>query len=543
MVQERVHMRKTMELLRLTKGGHLSINQSALVCHIGRSTAQSYVERFEKSGLSWPLPEGMTAAELEERLFVPMERVSAEKRFPIDLKYLAEEMRRPNLTLALLWEEYKQNHPDGYQYSQFCERYRRYMKTVNYSMRMEHKAGEKGFVDFGEGLKVVNSETGEVTSTSLFVFCWGASNYLFAKATRGEDLQSWIKVNMDALTFFGCAPKVIVPDNLKSAVTKACRYEPEANPTYADFASHYGIAIMPTRPSAPKDKGKVEAGVKFAKRWILAKLRNRIFTSVDEINIAIPELQELFNNKIMKSFGKSRKTLFESLDKPNAIFLPDLPYEFAEWKVATANINYHIEYEGHFYSVPYQTIHQRVEVRATASSLEVFLKGKALCCHRRSYVKNGYTTVKEHMPAAHQKYLEWSPERILNWAEQLGPFVREMAQKIIEDRAFPEQAYRSCLGLIRLEKRYTRERLNRACERAILYRNFRFTAVKSILAKGLDSQPMKQSIPLQKPIVHENIRGAKYYEPQQHLLMGTITTTINAVMKLGTTLRGERTTQ
>lgn len=536
MSQERVHMRKTMELLRLTKGSELSINQAARVCHIGRSTAQSYMERFEKSGITWPLPEGMTSDELEHQLFRSVEREGAEKRFPLDLKYLAEEMRRPNVTLALLWEEYKQSHVDGYQYSQFCVRYRGYMKTVNYSMRMEHKAGEKGFVDFGEGLKIVNPETGELTNTSLFVFCWGASNYLFTKATRGEDLPSWIKVNIDALTFFGCAPKVIVPDNLKSAVTKACRYEPETNPTYADFASHYGIVVMPTRPAAPKDKGKVEAGVKFAKRWILAKLRNRIFTSVEEINIAIPELQDLFNNKVMKSFGKSRKALFESLDKPNAIVLPALPYEFAEWKVATVNINYHIEYAGHSYSVPYQTIHQRVEVRATASVVEAFLKGKTLCCHRRSYVQNGYTTVKEHMPTAHQKYLEWSPERILNWAEQLGVSVREMAQKIIDDRAFPEQAYRSCLGLIRLEKTYTRERLNRACARAILHRNFRYTAVKSILAKGLDKQPTERITLQPKPIEHENIRGAKYYEPPQDPLLGAIKTTFNAVMRMGTTL-------
>ena len=274
MVQERVHMRKVIELLRLTKDRGLSLNQAALVCKIGRSTAQSYAERVESSGIRWPSPEGMTGIELEQILFgQTLSKSVTEKRFPIDLRYLTEEMRRPNVTLALLREEYKQNHPNGYQYSQFCERYRQYKKTLNYSMRMEHKAGEKGFVDFGEGLKLVNPDTGELTPTSLFVFCWGASNYLFAKATLGENLLSWIKVNMDTLHYFGCSPKVIVPDNLKSGVSRACRYEPETNPTYAEFASHYGVVIMPTRPIAPKDKAKVEAGVKLVSELKLSRFK------------------------------------------------------------------------------------------------------------------------------------------------------------------------------------------------------------------------------------------------------------------------------
>lgn len=517
MVQERVHMRKIVELLRLTKDRGLSINQAALVCQIGRSTAQSYVDRFESSNIAWPLPEGMTRDDLENSLFGHSGSTNvAGKRFPVDLKYLAEEMRRPNVTLALLWEEYKQHHPDGYQYSQFCKRYRQYKKTVNYSMRMEHKAGEKGFVDFGDGLKLVNPETGELTPTSLFVFCWGASNYLFAKATLGEDLLSWITVNMDALHCFGCCPKVIVPDNLKSAVSRACRYEPETNPTYAEFASHYGVVIMPTRPVAPKDKAKFEAGVKLAKRWILAKLRNRIFTTIDDMNDAIMEVLDVFNNKVMKSFEKSRRTLFETLDKPNAVALPVLPYEFGEWKTATVNINYHIEFGKHCYSAPYTLIHQPVDVRATARLIEIFHKGKLLCSHARSYQVGGYTTVKEHMPPSHQKYLEWSPERMLRFAENIGPSVKELAEKMMASREFPEQAYRSCLGLIRLKDKFGVDRLRLACERALNYRNFKYHAVKNILEKGLDRQSTDRIVDAAMTAVkHENIRGASYYEQKE----------------------------
>lgn len=510
MSKERVSMRKIKEVLRLIYENKISQSKTAKVCNVSRATVQEYIMRFNASGVQWPIGEEITDEILENRLYPPDKNNNGDDiSVKINYEYLAIEIRRPNVTLALLWEEYKQTNPNGYNYSYFCNLFRQYTKTLNYSMRQEHKAGEKGFLDFGEGLRLKNTQTGELISTKLFVFVWGASNYTFAKATYGEDLSSWIKVNVEALEYFGCCPKVEVPDNLKAAVTKACRYEPDINPTYNDFAMHYGLTIMPARPGKPKDKPKVELGVKLAKRWILAKLRNKIFTNLEDMNQDIEELLEIFNNKIMKKFKKSRKELFENLDRPNANLLPEKRYEFAEWKKVRVNINYHINFGKHDYSVPYTLIHQELEVRATACVIEIYKKGNRITSHLRSYQEGKYTTVHEHMPPSHQKYLEWTPERILNWAGKLGPAVSELVDKIMNSRSYPEQAYKSCLGIIRLEKHFSREQIDRACRRAITYRNYSYKGVSIILEKGLDKEEIK--ITATKKIVHENIRGADYY--------------------------------
>lgn len=505
-------MRKIKEVLRLIKDCNISQNQTAKLCSISRASIQEYLMRFKASGLNWPLPDTINELELENKLFPGQNRGT--NRSALDYSYLIQEIRRPNVTMALLWEEYKQNNPEGYQYSQFCNLFKAYSKKMNYSMRQEHKAGEKTFVDFGDGPSFIDPKTGIKTDTKIFVSVCGASKYTFVQATTGEDLHSWIKVNVAALEYFGGCSKAIVPDNLKAAVTKACRYEPIINSTYADFARHYDTVIFPARAYRPKDKSLAENGVLLAKRWILAKLRDDIFYSLAEINEAIAELLEPFNDKKMKRLGKSRRELFELLDKPQLIPLPDNRYEFAEWKNARVNINYHIIYDNHNYSVPYTHIHKEVEIRATVNSIEIYFKGNRICSHRRSYKQHAYTTVKEHMLPAHLKYAEWTPERILQWAQKYGVAVKEIVQQVMNTKKFPEQAYKSCLGIIRLGKRYEAERLNNACQRALNYKTFSYQAINNILEKGLDKQTEKTAAITTK-IDHDNIRGADYYQQEK----------------------------
>jgi len=510
MAKERIGMRKIKEVLRLKFEKEISIKKISLCCGIGKTTVKDYLAKFEKSGLKWPLQENINDEELENRLFSKTKEKPDAKE-PLNFEYLFQELKRPNVTLALLWEEYKQNNSEGYQYSQFCNLFMRYRKTMNCSMRQEHKAGEKTFIDFGEGLKLIDALTGEIIPTQIFVSSWGASTYTFAKAVLGEDLANWIDVNTSALNFYGCCPKAIVPDNLKSAVNKACRYEPEINPAFTEFAVHYGTVIFPARPYKPKDKAKAETAVKLVKRWILARLRNRIFHSLADMNIAIGELLEIFNNKIMKRLKKSRRELFEILDLPNALPLPENSFEFVEWKQVRVNIDYHICFDDHYYSVPYTLIHQKLEIRATRTTVEIFKKGQRICSHQRSYLKFQHATSLEHMPPSHQKHMEWTPQRILQWAEKCGPCVRKLTEKIINSRKFPEQAYRSCLGLLRLGKQFSDERLNNACQRALEYRIETYKSVRNILIKNLDSLEIKTKKE-RVFIPHENIRGAAYYE-------------------------------
>lgn len=508
MSKERISMRKIKEILRLKFENRLSMNKIATCSSISRPTIKEYLMRFNASGIPWPVPDNVNDEELERKLFPRNEKRTG--RGDLDYDYLIAEMKRPNVTLALLWEEYKSQNQNGFQYSHFCLLYGDYVKKLNYSMRQEHKAGEKTFVDFGEGLKLIDPHTGEKIQTKLFVSVWGASSYLFAKATTGEDLLNWIDVNISAFEYFGCTSKAIVPDNLKSAVTKACRYEPDINPTYAEFARHYSVVIFPARPYKPKDKPKAENGVLLAKRWILAKLRNHIFYDIAKMNIEIEKLMEIFNGKTMKRLKKSRKELFELLDKPNSQPLPDKRYEFTEWKIAKVNIDYHISFDFHSYSVPYTLIHKEVSIRATKNIVEIIIKGERICSHRRSFHKYGYTTAKEHMPKAHQQYLEWTPQRIMEWADKYGPSVKSLIETIINSKTYAEQAYKSCLGIIRLGNKYP-SNLDKACERALAHKIHRYSGVKNILERGLDKLNGNELAKDVMPILHENIRGVDFY--------------------------------
>lgn len=513
MAKQRLSMRKIKEVLRLKFDCALSRHQIAQSCQISRSTVGDYLDRFAKAGLSWPLSETLSDEELEKKLFPPGASEPSGKPLP-DFEYIYHELKahqKFNLTLDLLWREYKEQHSEGYQYTQFSVLYRRWRQKLDYSMRQDHKGGEKLFVDYGEGLNLVEAKSGEPIPTQLFVAVWGASNYTFAEATQTQQLPDWIGSHVRAFEYFGCLPKIVVPDCLKSAVSRACRYEPDLNPTYAEMASHYGICVLPARPAHPKDKAKVESGVLIAKRWILAALRHRTFYSLAELNGAIGELLERLNSRALRKLKKSRRELFERFDRPNAPSLPDKPYEYAEWKRASVNIDYHIEVNQHYYSVPYQLLREKLDVRLTAHSVEVFQKGHRVACHVRSFLLHRHSTLKEHMPPEHQNYLEWTPSRIVAWAQKTGPATALLVQRIIDSRTHPEQAYRSCLGILRLEKHYSAKRLENAAKRALKFSALSFKALRNILENGLDRLEEKSDDSTPALPDHPNIRGSTYY--------------------------------
>jgi transposase len=510
-------MRKVKEVLRLKYSCNLSDREIARSCRISRSTVADYIHRAAVAGIQWPEVRGLTEDQMLKRLF-PEKSLPSPVTHPLpDFEYIYKELRtyrKFNLTLSQLWLEYKKGYPDGYQYSQYCELYRRWRGKLDYSMRQEHRAGEKLFIDYSDGLSIVESLTGEIRLTQLFVSVWGASNYTYAEATLSQTLPEWCRSHVHALEYFQCAPHVLVPDNLKSGVNQASFYEPVVNPTYADLAEHYGCAVLPARPYRPRDKAKVEVGVLISKRWILAVLRKRTFYSLAELNAAIRECLEHLNNRPMRKLKKSRKELFETLDRPQALPLPPQSYEYAEWYQAKVNIDYHIEVEHHYYSVPYRLMHEAIDVRLTATTLEAFRKGERIAAHVRSYVIGHYTTLKEHMPPKHRAYAEWSPARFIQWSSKIGESTAKVVEKILASRPYPEQAYRSCLGILHLERDYERERVEAAARRALQFNTCSFRSMKSILSIGLDQKAdslEQRSSQLSLPL-HQNIRGPEYYQ-------------------------------
>ena len=509
MSQERLSMRKIREILRLKWECQLSQRTIARSCRISRSTVSEYVKRAEAAGLSWPLPESLSEEELYRLLFAEKQPSQpAEKVLP-DWKEVRNELRRKSVTLKLLWTEYRERHADGYGYSQFCELYRKWLQKLDPPMRLTHKAGEKLFVDYaGETVPIVNPETGEIIQAEIFVTVLGASNYTYAEAQASQDKANWIGGHVRALFFLGGVPQLIVPDNLKSGVKDPCYYEPDLNPTYQELAEHYGVAILPARVRKPRDKAKVEVGVQVVERWILARLRQRTFFSLAELNQAIRRLLAELNTRPMQHLEQSRRQLFETVDRPALRPLPERPYEFAEWKAARVNIDYHVEYDKHYYSVPHSLIHEEVQLRATEGLIEIFHKSQRqpVAVHPRSQAPGRFTTQTAHMPAKHQKHLEWTPERFLKWARDIGPATVQCVQAVLASRQHPEQAYRACLGILNLANRHGRERLEAACLQAIPGQRFSYREVKDLL-DHLPASPETGAIPPD----HDNLRGQTYY--------------------------------
>lgn len=515
-MQERICMIKLREILRLRYEKRLTCRKIGISCNVGRQTVANYITLAKISNINWEEDKNLSDDELEKKLYKgkpgQVNKPGRSNKPEPDYEYLDKELKRAGVTLQLLWSEYKQDNPGGYQYEMFCLLYNRWKNKQSICMRQNHKAGEKLFIDYdGDKIPIIDLVTGEEIMTELFVSVWGASNYTYAEATLTQQLPDWIMSHVRAFEYFGCVPNVCVPDNLKSGITRACWYEPEVNGTYHHLAQYYGTVVIPARPRRAKDKAKAEAGVLLVKRWIIAVLRNRRFYSLGELNAAIRELLIRLNNKPLVKIKKSRKELFELYDKPAALPLPGKPYEYAEWKKCRVNIDYHIEVDVHYYSVPYQLNKEQVDVRVTSTIVEIIYRNKRIVSHVRSYVKGGHTTLKEHMPQSHQQYLEWTPSRIIDWAAKAGPNIAELVKQILKSREYPEQGYRSCLGIMRLQKGYPVDRLEKACYRALKYQLYSYKSVKNILESNLDRQVELELINQPISPVHENIRGDTYY--------------------------------
>ncbi|MGB4988880.1 MAG: IS21 family transposase [Pyrinomonadaceae bacterium] len=513
MPAHRLDMRLFKEVLRLKLTARLSHRQIASALRIGVGTVSNYLAAFERSGLPYPLPDGMDEADLRRLLFPPTTASSASEFAVPDFSDIHEQLRLKGVTRQLLWEEYCHEHGSrSYSYTQFCVRYRKWVGRRKLSMRQTHRPGEKVFVDYcGKTIPIINAATGGVAEAQIFVAVLGASNYTYAEATRSQKLGDWIGSHTRAFEFFGGVPQLVVPDNLKSAVTKACRYEPLLNQTYEEMLSHYNTAALPARPAKPKDKAKVEAGVQVVTRWILARLRHHQFFSLFALNLEIRRLLVELNDREFKRLPGTRRSRFEELDQPVLQPLPLTAYEYAEWRKARVGIDYHIEFERHYYSVPAAFVKREVEVRLTAQTIECFSGGKRIAAHARSSLQGAHSTQTEHMPKAHRAHLEWTPGRFLSWAGEIGEATRELVQHLLWTRPHPEMGYRSCLGLLGLKKRFGAERLEAACQRALDNGTPARRSVLSILQNGLDRLPPAEETEQPLP-AHGNIRGSSYYQ-------------------------------
>ncbi|HZU15985.1 MAG TPA: IS21 family transposase [Candidatus Dormibacteraeota bacterium] len=505
-------MRKITEVLRLAAQGR-SNRDIATSVDIARSTVTEYLRRAAEAGLSWPLPEDMDAEALEAALFPAA--VQVEVRPVPDWRSIHKELKNPrhHVTLRLLWIEWKADHPDGWRYSQFCHHYRTWLGAQDIVMRLSYAGGDRMFVDFaGDRMSWVDPDTGEVHAAEIFVAVLGASGKVFARATRGQDLDSWLSAHVAAWDHYGGVAAVTVPDNLRSGVTKACWYDPEINPAYAELAAHYDTVVLPARPRKPRDKAAAEAGVLAVERWVLAPLRNRSFHSLAELNEAIAAKLAELNAKEFRGEPTSRDDLFTELEAGYLRPLPAARFELATWRKATVHIDYHVDAgDGHFYSVPYRYVRQKVECRITAETVEVLKGGVRIASHPRERGRRRYITDPAHMPPSHRAHLEWNPERLVSWAGTVSATTAELVERILESRPHPEHAYRACLGIMSLARRYGNDRVGAASARALAVGAISYSSVKSILAENLDRLPLPEPAVAPPPPEHDNLRGAEYY--------------------------------
>ena len=512
MPKEKLPMRKIRDVLRYRYSVGLSLDAIARSLKLSKGVVAKYIRLFQEAGITWPIPEDLDDLSLEKKLFRKAGPPLPTYQEP-DYARIHQELKRKGVTLLLLWEEYTQGAGDrAYQYTAFCTRYRDWSLTLKRSMRQAHRAGEKLFADYaGPTLPITDARTGEVQPGHIFVAVLGASNYTFACATVGQKQTDWLNGLERALHFIGGVPALIVPDNPKALVNKAHRYEPELNRTTTEFAQHYDTVILPARPKKPQDKAKVEVGVQVVERWVLARLRHRTFFSLQELDQAIADLLPPLNQKLFKKLPGCRQSAFESLDRPYLRALPTARFEVAEWKKAKVNIDYHVEFEGCYYSAPPALVRQDVDLRITAAVVEILVHNKRVASHGRGQVKGQFITLAGHMPAAHRAHAEWSPGKLMAWAKAIGPATGTLVETILTTRKHPEQGYRTSLGLMSLARQYGRPRLEAASARALRVGAHSYRSVKAILKAGLDRQPLPLRPTDSVMPEHANIRGADYY--------------------------------
>lgn len=512
MATRRLKMKRIKELLAMYFRQVLSYREIGRQLGLSKSSVQNCVARYEVSGLTPEDLAGLDEEELAKRLYAPA-KPGVERPMP-DFSHVQREMRRKGVTLQLLWKEYRSEHPDGLGLTQFCRHFKHWSHKLEPVMRQIHKAGEKAFVDWsGDGVPVVDPVTGEVREVPLFVGVLGASGYTFACATESQELRCFVEAHEWMYRFFGGVPAITVPDNDRSAVKKADRFEPELNATFRDMARHYGTVVMPTRVRKPRDKAKVENAVLQMQRWILGRLRNHVFHSVAEVNDAIALILAEYNAQLYQGMDVSREDLWRAQDLPALGPLPAEPFEYGEWSRHRVHADYHVKVGGNQYSVPHTLLGKDVDVYLTARTAQVYHQGHRVASHRRLTGKHQFSTEEGHMPRNHQEQAQWTPERLLRWAAQTGPQTEALVERIMAEREHPEQGFRACMGVVSLVRRYDAQRVEKACERALLLRTASYKSVKCILDHGLENQPLPGHPPQPAPVLlHENIRGADHYQ-------------------------------
>ncbi|MDQ2801660.1 MAG: IS21 family transposase [Pseudomonadota bacterium] len=505
-------MRRIRQLLALRFGAGASTRAIGGELGIAPSTVREYLGRAAAAGIGWPLAADVTDESLMARLFVNAGvRVGARFHAEPDWSALVRELKRPGVNLMILWDEYRAVHPDGYAYSRFCQLFREFERRLSPTMRQQHAVGHKLFVDYsGKRVPIADPLTGEVRMAELFVTVLGASSCTYAEATWTQTLPDWIGAHVRMFRFYGAAPRPLVPDNLKSGINKASFYDPEVNRSYGAMAAHYSVSILPARPRRPCDKAAVEAGVRFAQSYIIGRLRNVTFFSLAECNAAIAVAVEQMNGREMRRLGTSRRQLFEAIERPAMQALPQDDFEFAEWHLARVGIDYHVEVQGFLYSVPHALIREQVDTRATARTIEVFHRGKRVAAHARRYGGPRHGTQPEHMPSAHRRYAEWTPERMQRQARGIGPNTEGLIIAVLARRPHPEQGFRTCLGVLRLFRGIDAARAETVSLRAVEIGALSYASVASILKHRLD-RPAPPQAADGTPLLHDNIRGSRYY--------------------------------
>lgn len=505
-------MRQLRQMLRLLHDG-VSAREVGRQLGVARSTVQDNLERAKKAGLAWPLAPDLTDDVLEQRLFSKAGYIPGVRRRPEpDWATLAREMKRPGVNLQVLWEEYRDIHRDGYGYSRFCDLFREFERRLSPVMRQHHVAGDKLFVDYsGKKVGIVDPATGVVREAEIFVGVLGASNYTYAEATFTQSLPDWIGAHVRMFRFLGGVPRLLIPDNLKSGVVKASFYDPEINRSYGAMAAHYDVGVLPARPRKPRDKAAVEAGVRFTQTYVLGRLRHETFFSLAECNKAIGQVLERLNSRLMRRLGMSRRDLFESIERPALRPLPDTDWQFAEWRLVRVGLDYHVEVDGFYYSVPHALIRAEVDTRLTERTLEIFHRGNRVAAHQRRYGGRRHGTDLEHMPSAHRRYAEWSPDRFKRWAKAIGPATEALIIAVLANRPHPEQGFRTCLGILRLYRGVETARAERVSATALDIGAFTYRSVASILANNIKPPSARKEAEPVSLFDHQNIRGAGYF--------------------------------
>jgi transposase len=516
MANNPISMSKIRQILRLHSQGR---GKLLIANHTGiaRNTLKKYLKEFEHSGLSFKEINELSDKDLEDLFIKPEEKPLSPKLQALFSLFPAmdKELKRKGITRLLLWEEYRRKHPDGYGLSQFKNYFAGWKAQVNPSMRIEHKAGDKLYVDFaGDKLSIVDKQTGEIQQVEVFVAILGASQLTYVEAVMTQQKEDFIAACEGALHYYGGVPAAIVPDNLKSAVIKSSKYEPVLNETFADFADHYGTTILPARAYHPQDKALVEGAVKIVYTRIYAKLRTGQYFTLDELNKAILIALEEHNLTLLKGRNYSRRQQFEEVERQTLAPLPPLRYELKKQLFATVMKNGHVSLSAdkHYYSVPYRFIGKKVKLMYSRSTVEIFYNYERIAIHKRTKSPYNYTTEKDHMASTHQFVSDWTPERFLNWAAGIHEDVHLYILKILDRKQHPEQAYKSCVGILSFAKKVGNDRLIKACQRALGYGIYNYKTIQTILEKGMDNyDEAEETKQLEMPL-HENIRGEEYYQ-------------------------------